>query len=253
MPSYSSFRSLAHYRAAYLPDDLTAGLSVFFVSLPLCLGVALASGAPLFAGLVAGIVGGMVVGLLSGSEVSISGPAAGLAIIVVEAIRASGSYRAFLVAVILAGVFQLILSLVKAERLSGFFPNSVIRGMLVGIGLVILLKQIPHALGRDNDYEGDYEFRQLADSENTLSEIYRSVVTASPGAVLISLVALFILIFWKKKEEKGSRFFKVVPSALLVVLIGIGLNELFRYYVPGWYLGNSNQHMVRIPTISENN
>jgi MFS superfamily sulfate permease-like transporter len=252
MPYYSPFRSLTHYRTAYLPDDMTAGLSVFFVSLPLCLGIALASGAPLFAGLVAGIIGGMVVGLLSGSEVSVSGPAAGLAVIVIEAIRASGSYRAFLVAVILAGIFQLILSLVKAGRLSGFFPNSVIRGMLVGIGLVILLKQIPHALGRDNDFEGDYEFRQLADSENTLSEIYRALVTASPGAILISVAALLILIFWRKQEEKGSRFFKIVPAALLVVLVGIGLNELFRYYVPGWYLGNSNQHMVRIPILSEN-
>ena len=206
----------------------------------------------MFAGLVAGIVGGIVVGLLSGSEVSVSGPAAGLAVIVVEAIKASGSYRAFLVAVILAGIFQIILSLIKAGRLSGFFPNSVIRGMLVGIGLVILLKQIPHALGRDQDFEGDYEFRQLADSENTLSEIYRAVVTASPGAVLISLIALFILIFWNKQEKKGSRFFKAVPAALLVVVMGIGLNELFRYYVPGWYLGNSNQHMVRIPIISNN-
>lgn len=234
----------------YLPDDLTAGLSVFLVGLPLCLGIALASGAPLFAGLVAGIIGGVVVGLISGSEVSVSGPAAGLAVIVAEAITALGSYEAFLVAVVLAGLFQVVAGLLRAGRLSSFFPNSVITGMLAGIGLVIVLKQIPHALGRDNDYEGEYEFSQLADQENTLSEIYRAIVTASPGAIVISVVSLLILVFWSRLTARGIRFFRVVPAALVVVLVGVGLNQFFGHYLTDWYLGDSNEHMVRIPVLS---
>ena len=247
------FRPLANYRATYLPKDLTAGLSVFLVSLPLCLGIALASDAPLFAGLVAGIIGGIVVGLLSGSEVSVTGPAAGLAVIVVDAIQTAGSYEAFLVAVILAGILQIGLGFLKAGRLSSFFPDSVVKGMLAGIGLVILLKQIPHALGRDADYEGDYDFQQLADSENTVSEIYRAIVTASPGAVVISVISLLVLILWAVLEKRGVRFFQVVPSALVVVLAGVGLNQLFGHYLPAWYLGDSNQHMVRIPVLSAEN
>ena len=250
MPAYNPFQSLREYRMADLSDDLTAGLSVFLVSLPLCLGIALASGAPLFAGLVAGIIGGLVVGLLSGSEVSVSGPAAGLAVIVVQSVKTAGSYEAFLVAIMLAGVIQLLLGFLRAGRLSGFFPDSVIKGMLAGIGLVILLKQIPHALGRDADYEGEFEFRQLADSENTISEIYRALVTASPGAVAISVIALIILISWDRLVSRGFRFFKLVPAALVVVLSGVGLNEFFDQYIPSWYLGNSNQHMVRIPIVS---
>ncbi|SOD79706.1 SulP family inorganic anion transporter [Spirosoma fluviale] len=253
MPLTNSLRTFQHYRTTYLPNDLTAGLSVFLAGLPLCLGIALASGAPLFAGLVAGIIGGIVVGLLSDSEVSVSGPAAGLAVIVAESITAVGTFEAFLVAVILAGIIQLIMGLLKAGRLSSFFPDSVIKGMLVGIGLVIILKQIPHALGRDNDYEGEYEFSQLADQENTLSEIYRAVATASPGAVAISLIALLILIGWDQLSRKGIRFFQVVPAALVVVLVGVGLNQFFGHYLTSWYLGDSNEHMVRIPVLAAGN
>ena len=250
MPYTNPVQTFRDYRSAYLPNDLTAGLSVFLVALPLCLGIALASGAPLYAGLVAGIIGGIVVGLLSGSEISVSGPAAGLAVIVAEAITTLGSYEAFLVAVVLAGLFQVGLGLLRAGRLSSFFPNSVITGMLAGIGLVIVLKQIPHALGRDNDYEGEYEFSQLADQENTLSEIYRAIVTASPGAIAISLVSLLILIFWGRLTTRGVRFFRLVPAALVVVLVGVGLNQFFGHYLTDWYLGDSNEHMVRIPVLS---
>lgn len=244
------FRTLQQYKTAYLSNDLTAGLWIFLAGLPLCLGIALASGAPLFAGLVAGIIGGIVVGTLSGSEVSVSGPAAGLAVIVVESITKIGTYDAFLVAVILAGLIQLGMGLVKAGRLSSYFPNSVIRGMLVGIGIVIILKQIPHALGRDNNYEGEFEFSQLADQENTLSEIYRSIVTASPGAILISITSLLILIFWSELAKRGIRLFRFLPAALFVVLVGVGLNQLFGHYFPNLYLGDSNEHMVRIPVLS---
>jgi len=252
MQRVSPVRTLTNYKSAWLRQDIPAGLSVFLVALPLCLGIALASGAPLFSGLVAGVIGGIVVGLLSGSEVSVSGPAAGLAVIVADAIAKIGSYEAFLVAVVLAGLFQLVLGLIKAGRFSGFFPDSVIKGMLVAIGIVIILKQIPHALGRDNDYEGEFEFQQLADGENTLSEIYRAIETASPGAVVISLSSLLFLISWERIAGRSTRtFFKNFPSALVVVVMGVMLNEFFRISVPSWYLGDTaHQHMVQIPTIA---
>ena len=257
MPSmniFSPVKSLRKYKSQNLQFDLPSGISVFLVALPLCLGIALASGAPLFSGLVAGIIGGIFVGLLSGSELSVSGPAAGLAVIVADSIVRLGSFEAFLVAVVLAGVMQFGLGLLKAGRFSSLFPDSVIKGMLVGIGVVIILKQIPHALGRDNDYEGEFEFTQLADGENTLSEIYRAVVTASPGAIIISVLSILILLFWERGAGKGLKFFKNLPAALMIVFLGVGLNQLFRLYFPAWYLGDNNEHMVRIPvfTASQN-
>ena len=252
MQRVSPFRTLSQYKLASLRQDFPAGLSVFLVALPLCLGIALASGAPLFSGLVAGMIGGIVVGLLSGSEISVSGPAAGLAVIVADAIAKVGSYEAFLVAVVLAGLIQLILGLIKAGRFSSFFPDSVIKGMLVAIGIVIILKQIPHALGRDNDYEGEFEFQQLADGENTISEIYRAIETASPGAVVISLISLVFLIVWDRIAGKSKRALtKSFPAALVVVGLGVALNEFFRIFIPAWYLGDTaHQHMVQIPTIA---
>ncbi|AQG79067.1 SulP family inorganic anion transporter [Spirosoma montaniterrae] len=251
MQRVNPVRTLRRYQLSFLKQDIPSGLSVFLVALPLCLGIALASGAPLFSGLVAGMIGGIVVGVLSGSEVSVSGPAAGLAVIVADAIAKVGSYEAFLAAVVLAGIIQIGMGLLKAGRFSSFFPDSVIKGMLVAIGLVIILKQIPHALGRDNDYEGEFEFQQLADGENTISEIYRAFETASPGAVAISLVSLLFLLGWERMAGRSTRaFFKNIPGALLVVFIGIALNELFRIAIPTWYLGDTaHQHMVRIPTL----
>ena len=252
MKRVSPIATLTQYKSACLRQDLPAGLSVFLVALPLCLGIALASGAPLFAGLVAGVIGGIVVGLMSGSEVSVSGPAAGLAVIVADAIAKVGSYEAFLVAVVLAGLMQLILGLIKAGRFSSFFPDSVIKGMLVAIGIVIILKQIPHALGRDNDYEGEFEFQQLADGENTISEIYRAIETASPGALIISALSMAFLIGWERLAGRTTRtFFKNFPAALVVVVLGVALNEFFKVSVPEWYLGDTaHQHMVQIPTLA---
>ncbi len=252
MKRVSPLQTLSQYRLSYFKQDFPSSLSVFLVALPLCLGIALASGAPLFSGLVAGMIGGIVVGLLSGSEISVSGPAAGLAVIVADAIAKIGSYEAFLVAVVLAGFIQLVLGLIKAGRFSSFFPDSVIKGMLVAIGIVIILKQIPHALGRDNDYEGEFEFQQLADGENTLSEIYRAIETASTGAVIISLASIVFLIAWERTAGRSTRaFYKNFPAALVVVILGVGLNEFFRVAVPAWYLGDTaHQHMVQIPTIA---
>ena len=231
----------------YIREDFLAGISVFLVTIPLCLGIALASGAPLFAGVLSGIIGGLFLGYWSGSEMSVSGPAAGLTVIVLQAIQSLG-YTSFLVAVILAGVIQFFLGHIKAGRLSGFFPNSTIRGMMVAIGLVIILKQIPHALGWDVDYEGEFEFRQSVDGENTLTEIFEAVRHLNPGALAISGSCILFMILWDKLTVRYNGFFKLFPSALAVVLLGVGLNELFSIAKPEWYLGNSPQHMVSFPS-----
>ena len=177
----------------YLKYDLPASIVVFFVAVPLCLGIALASGAPLFAGIISGVVGGIVVGITSGSPLGVSGPAAGLAVIVLTSIASlGGSWESFLMAVVLAGVFQLIFGFAKAGFIAYFFPSSVIKGMLTGIGLLIILKQIPHAIGWDKDAEGDDSFFQI-DGENTFSEIFKAFEFITPGALLIVTISLGIL------------------------------------------------------------
>ena len=203
-----------------LKSDLPASIVVFFVALPLCLGVALASGAPLFSGLIAGIIGGVVVGALSGSQVGVSGPAAGLAAIVLTAIGTLGSFEAFLVAVVLAGVLQLILGVVKAGVIGYFFPNSVIKGMLTGIGIIIILKQIPHFFGYDADPNGEMSFIQ-PDGENTFSELLRTAEHISVGATAIGLIGLGIMLFWDLYLSKKSKIFQVVQGPLVAVALGI--------------------------------
>ena len=238
---------LKYYQLSLLKTDWKSGISVFLVALPLCLGIALASGAPLFAGLLSGIIAGIVVTLLSGSEISVSGPAAGLTVIVATAIKDLGSYQGFLVAVILAGLLQIALGYLKAGRFSAYFPESVIKGMLVAIGMVIILKQIPHALGDDQDYEGEFEFEQSSDNQNTITELIRSVIDFNDGAVLIAITCLALLIVWDFASKKNITFFKLFPSSLAAVLMGVGINELYKLYAPTLYLGNSPIHMVSIP------
>ena len=227
-----------------LKYDAAAGLAVFLVAVPLCLGIALASGAPLFSGIIAGIVGGMLVGLLSGSQVSVSGPAAGLAVIVLGGIRDIGSYEGFLLAVLLSGGLQLILGLLKFGVIADYVPNSVIKGMLAGIGIVIILKQIPHALGRDKDYEGDFSFLE-AGNNNTLSDIAESVMSAAPGAIIVSLTCLAVLLGWEKLAAR-AKFFRMVPGPLAAVLAGIGLNQAFGLIAPGLKLVEP-EHLVQLP------
>lgn len=239
-----------YYQTSLLQTDWKSGISVFLVALPLCLGIALASGAPLFAGLLSGIVAGIVVSILSGSEISVSGPAAGLTVIVATAIKDLGSYEGFLVAVILAGVFQIILGFIKAGKFSAYFPESVIKGMLVAIGIVIILKQIPHALGDDQDYEGEFEFEQVANHQNTITEIIRSFIDFNYGAVIISFACLALLIFWDYAGRKNINFFKVFPSALAAVLLGVSINEIYAVLKPDYYLGNSPVHMVSMPILN---
>lgn len=230
--------------------DFSASIVVFLVALPLCLGIALASGAPLFSGLIAGIIGGTIVGALSGSEKSVSGPAAGLAVIVLNAIDSLGAFEVFIVSVMIAGILQIVLSILKAGFVAELFPNSVIKGMLAAIGIVITLKQIPHALGRDTDYEGEYEFFQIADGENTFSEIIRAIETASPGALIISVVSLGILILWQRVISKSKTIFASIPGALVVVIVGIALNEAYHHFIPSFELLAKDDHLVKLPNIA---
>ncbi len=224
-----------------LPRDLTAGLVVFLVALPLCLGIALASNAPLFSGLLAGIVGGIVVGVLSQSHTSVSGPAAGLTVIVAAQVAALGSFETFLLAVMIGGLIQIGLGLVRAGSLSAFFPSSVIKGLLAAIGVILILKQIPHVLGHDTDPEGEMSFSQ-PDHENTLTEIYAMLSDLHPGAAVIGLLSTTLLIVWGKIPLLKKSF---IPAPLAVVLMGIGLTRSFKHWVSGWEIEAS--HMVQVP------
>lgn len=227
----------------HLNRDLPASIVVFFVALPLCLGIALASGAPLFSGVIAGIVGGIVVGLASGSQLGVSGPAAGLAVIVLAAISNLGSYEVFLAAVVLAGVFQFLLGQFKAGFIAYFVPSSVITGMLSGIGLLIILKQIPHAFGYDADYEGDESFG--IDGHNTFSDILQAWDFLTPGAVLIAAVSFVILILWDTVLTKKHRLFQLLQGPIVVVLVGILFNIAF---MRGWLnFSLAEDQIVRLP------
>ena len=227
-----------------LKSDLPASIVVFFVAVPLCLGIALASGAPLFSGIIAGIVGGIVVGIASGSPLGVSGPAAGLAVIVLTSIAAIGSWTAFLLAVVIAGIIQLALGFAKAGFIAYFFPSSVIKGMLTGIGLLIILKQIPHALGWDKDAEGDDAFLQ-ADGQNTFSEISRAFDFVTPGAVLIAAISLAILILWDKVLTKKHKIFQLIQGPIVVVVLGIVMNYLFQAGTLNFSL--AEDQVVRLP------
>lgn len=227
--------------SATLPRDLTSGLVVFLVALPLCLGVALASGAPLLSGVLAGIVGGILVGMLSGSHTSVSGPAAGLTAVVAAQILSLGSFPAFLLAVVLAGLIQIGLGLVRAGFLAAFFPSSVIKGLLAAIGVILILKQIPHLFGHDPDPEGDLAFQQ-PDHENTFSELARTIGDIHPGAAAIGLLSIVVLFVWGKwKPLKHSP----VPAPLIVVLLGVGVGLWFRQLGGAWVIESS--HLVQVP------
>ncbi len=224
---------------ANLGHDLPASVVVFLVALPLCLGIAHASGAPLMAGLITGIIGGLVVSWLSGSPLSVSGPAAGLTVIVLSGIESLGSYEIFLLAVALSGVMQIGLGLVRAGLIAYYFPHNVIKGLLAAIGVILILKQIPHAIGFDGDYEGDLGFLQ-PDGRNTLTEIPYALGHFHLGAVLITLAGLLILIAWSRSETLKS--LRWLPAPLVVVALGIGLNEVFGAVAPD--LANSGELMV---------
>ncbi len=227
-----------------LKSDLPASIVVFFVAVPLCLGIALASGAPLFAGIIAGIVGGIVVGIASGSPLGVSGPAAGLAVIVLTSIAALDSWPAFLLAVVIAGILQLIMGFAKAGFIAYFFPSSVIKGMLTGIGLLIILKQIPHAIGYDKDAEGDVAFFQL-NGENTFSAIVSAFNSITPGALLIAVISLAILIFWDKVLTNKHKIFRLIQGPIVVVVLGIVMNYMYQNGILNFSL--AADQVVKLP------
>ncbi|BDC98817.1 SulP family inorganic anion transporter [Persicobacter psychrovividus] len=226
-----------------LKHDFPASIIVFLVALPLCLGIALASGAPLFSGIIAGIVGGIIVATLSGSPLGVSGPAAGLAVIVLSAIQELGSFELFLFAVVVAGVFQIILGLFKAGIIGYYFPSSVIKGMLSGIGIIIFLKQIPHAVGYSAAPVGDFAYRQI-DGETTFSGLLKMFDLLNPAAIVVVTIGLLILILWEQPFIKRQAFSKFIQGPLVVVLMGVGLNLLFQQ--TGWLSFDADQ-LVRIP------
>ena len=227
---------------ANLKSDFASGLVVFLVALPLCLGIALASGAPLFSGIISGIVGGIVVGYLSQSHLSVTGPAAGLTAIVLTAITDLSSFNAFLLAVLIAGIIQLILGFIKAGTISNYFPNNVIEGMLAGIGVIIILKQIPHAFGYDPDFEGDESFFQ-PDGQNTFSEIFNIFDHVQLGSIVIAAISLAILILWNKVDFLKN--IKLIPPALVAVIVSILLNEFF--IQSGSNFAITKEHLVSLP------
>lgn len=227
---------------ANLKSDFASGLVVFLVALPLCLGIAMASGAPLFSGIIAGVVGGIVVGYLSQSHISVSGPAAGLTAIVLTAITDFGAFDVFLLSVLIAGIIQLALGFLKAGSISNYFPTNVIEGMLAGIGIIIILKQIPHAFGYDADYEGDQAFIQN-DGSNSFSFLFDVLNHIHLGAVVVSLISLVVLISWDRVPF--LKRLKLVPGALVAVILGVVLNEIF--ISSGSSLAIAKEHLVSLP------
>lgn len=226
--------------------DIKAGLVVFLVALPLCLGIAMACKLPLFSGIIAGVVGGILVTVFSGSKFSVSGPAAGLTAIVLASVSELGSYEAFLAAVVFAGVFQLILGILKAGSIGNFIPNAVIKGMLAGIGIILIIKEIPHLFGYDKDPEGDEQFIQL-DGENSFTELIHMVNFITPGALIIGLLSFIVLIIAEKPFYKNDKILSNLPGPLLAVLLGILLTLSFKGSA---FLGVDSQHLVNLPSIS---
>jgi len=229
--------------AANWKSDIPAGIVVAIIAGPLCVGIALASGAPLFSGIISGVIGGIIVGRVSGSQLLVSGPAAGLAAIVITSITQLGSFSAFLVAVVLAGLMQIALGVARAGIVGYYFPSSVVKGMLAAIGVVLVLKQLPHALGYNADYEGSETFAQMSGG-NTFSNILAALERPHVGALFICLFSLAILTLWNTNNFKRLR---VLPAPLLVVVAGVALNALFRSALPEFALsGNS---LLTLPVI----
>src|SRR6218665_600029 len=227
---------------ANLKSDFASGLVVFLVALPLCLGIAMASGAPLFSGIIAGVVGGIVVGFLSKSHLSVSGPAAGLTAIILTGVSDLGAFNLVLTAVLIAGAIQLALGFIKAGSISNYFPTNVIEGMLAGIGIIIILKQLPHAVGYDADFEGDQSFFEV-DGGNTFSTLLGALNYVQLGSIVITLLSLAIIISWDKVP--ALKKLKLVPAALVAVVLGVVLNEIF--IATGSSLAIAKSHLVSLP------
>jgi MFS superfamily sulfate permease-like transporter len=236
--------------AGALRNDLPSSVVVFLVALPLCLGIALASGAPLFSGIIAGMIGGIVIGSLSGSQLSVSGPAAGLSTIVAAAILKLDVFEAFLVAVVLGGIFQMILGFIKAGILGDYIPSSVIKGMLAAIGVILILKQFPHLIGYDANPPGDESFNQV-DGDNTFSGLFDAMRHLLPGALIIGLVSLVIMVVWEKVVAPKAKFLQMMPAPLIVVVVAVIINETFKTSSPAFAIKES--HLVSMPVAASVN
>ncbi|MET6999178.1 SulP family inorganic anion transporter [Chitinophaga defluvii] len=221
-----------------IKGDLSAGLVVFLIAVPLCLGIALASGAPLFSGMIAGIIGGIVVGFFSGSQLSVSGPAAGLTAVVLTAITKLGAFDIFLLAVVIGGAMQLVFGLVKAGTIANYFPSNVITGMLTAIGIIIILKQIPHAFGYDANAEGDFAFVQT-DGDNTFTALLSAINHINLGATIITILSILIILFWAKIPKLN-----MIPAPLVAVIAGVFLNMAFS---GNELLALGANHLVSLP------
>ncbi|MBD9354314.1 SulP family inorganic anion transporter [Methylomonas albis] len=238
--------SQLNYYLKHLHQDIPAGIVVFLVALPLCLGVALASGAPLFSGIIAGLVGGILVSWASGSQLSVSGPAAGLTVIVFDAIETLGGFGGFLLSVVMAGGLQIILGFLKAGVIGAFFPASVIKGMLAAIGVILIIKQTPHATGYDTSFEGDESYMQES-AESSFFELSQALEAITPGVTLVSIVALLILIVWDSGFIKQFKPLKLIPGPLLAVIWGISFNTLAMHIAPELVIGE--KHLVSLPEL----
>lgn len=234
-----------------LVSDIPSSIVVFLVALPLCLGIALASNAPLFSGLISGIVGGIVIGALSKSHLSVSGPAAGLTAIVAAAIALMPSYEAFLVSVVLCGLIQIALGFAKAGIIGDYVPNNVIKGMLAAIGLILILNQVPHLLGDDSGFDVDETTAQKPASGNIFYNFFNAFRHITPGAFIIGGVCLAFYLLWEKFTVNRKGFIKMIPAPLIVVLIGVGLNVVFQQVNPS--LALSSDHLVKIPVAQSGN
>ncbi|MGR8933596.1 MAG: SulP family inorganic anion transporter [Gammaproteobacteria bacterium] len=231
----------------HLRYDIPASIVVFLVALPLCLGIALASGAPLFSGIIAGIVGGLIVAWASGSQLSVSGPAAGLTVIIAGAIETLGSFNGFLISVILAGILQLMLGFLKAGIIGAFFPSAVIKGMLAAIGLILIIKQVPHATGYHESFEGDESYMQEG-AKSSFFEFIGSLETITPGVTVVSAGSLLLLIIWDSGFMQGFILTRLIPAPLLAVLWGVSYNSLALQFAPAWSI--SAEHLVSLPLLS---
>ncbi|WP_304343396.1 SulP family inorganic anion transporter [Chryseobacterium koreense] len=235
-------RSFKYYRLMFVKHDFAAGLTVFLVALPLCLGIALASGAPVYAGLISGIIGGIVVTVISGSQLSVSGPAAGLTTLVAASIIGLGDYRIFLLTVVIAGVFQVLLGISKLGVIASYFPSSVIKGMLAAIGIILISKQIPVALGYNGPNFWSTGFLELFISSHITENLKEFNSQLTKGAVLISIVSLAVYIFLKQEKFKK---FRLIPIPLFIVLIGIAMNYLLM--LSGSSFALDSKQLVKIP------
>jgi MFS superfamily sulfate permease-like transporter len=231
---------------SHLGSDLPSGLVVFLVALPLCLGIALSSGAPLFSGIISGVIGGIVVGWLSGSNTSVSGPAAGLTVIVLNAINDLDSFEIFLSAVFLAGLIQIILGVLKAGIIGYYFPTSVIKGMLAGIGIILIIKQIPYAFGV-NQTDSLEQYIPFVNDWGAVLDLENLSRAFDLGAIIITIISILLLILWEKPSFKRSSFTKIIPGPLMVVIIGISINKIFKFNIPQLYL--TTEDKVELPEV----